>query len=142
MFRAESILLKSYWILVVMDVFNRRIIGFDVAAAQLDGCHVCRMFNRASAKHTLPRSLSSDHDPLFRYHRWRANLRVLDADEFKTVPCTPRSHAFVERLRCHPGLGGVTPARQSGAPAPPFANLDSYRWRRYCRRMFQTPIAA
>jgi hypothetical protein len=26
-FRCESILLKSYWIMVVMDVFTRRIIG-------------------------------------------------------------------------------------------------------------------
>jgi hypothetical protein len=47
---------------------------------------------------TTPRSLSSDHDPLFRFHRWRANLRVLEVDELKTVPGTPRSHAFVERL--------------------------------------------
>jgi hypothetical protein len=28
LFRAESILLKSYWILVVMDVYSRRIVGF------------------------------------------------------------------------------------------------------------------
>ena len=31
-FRCESILLNSYWIMVVMDVFTRRIIGFGVAA--------------------------------------------------------------------------------------------------------------
>jgi transposase InsO family protein len=31
LFRAEAILLKSYWILVVMDIFTRRIIGFGVA---------------------------------------------------------------------------------------------------------------
>ena len=37
LFRVESILLKSYWILVVMDVYTRRIIGFGVAAAHLDG---------------------------------------------------------------------------------------------------------
>ena len=30
LFRCESILLKSYWIMVVMDVFTRRIIGFGV----------------------------------------------------------------------------------------------------------------
>jgi transposase InsO family protein len=56
------------------------------------------MFNRAVARQPMPRHLSSDHDPLFRLHRWRANLRVLDIDEIKTVPGTPRSHAFVERL--------------------------------------------
>jgi len=98
LFRVESLLLKSYWVMVVMDVFTRRIIGFGVAAANLDGIRVCRMFNRAIAKHTMPRCLSSDHDPLFRFHRWRANLRVLEVDEIKTIPGTPRSHAFVERL--------------------------------------------
>jgi len=47
---------------------------------------------------TLPKRLSSDNDPLFRFHRWLANLRVLEVDEIKTVPGAPRSHAFVERL--------------------------------------------
>jgi len=56
------------------------------------------MINRAIARQTLPKYLSSDNDPLFRFHRWRANLRVLEVDEIKTVPDTPRSHAFVERL--------------------------------------------
>src|SRR5277367_1069928 len=78
LFRCESILLKSYWILVVMDVFTRRIIGFGVASANLDGPAICRMFNHAIAEQTPPQYLSSDHDPLFRFHRWLANLRVLD----------------------------------------------------------------
>jgi putative transposase len=96
-FRCESILLKSYWVMVVMDIFTRRIIGFGVATAYLDGPAVCRMFNRVIVKQRLPQYLSSDHDPLFRFQRWRANLRVLEIDEIKTVPFTP-SHAFVERL--------------------------------------------
>ena len=98
LFRTESILLKSYWVMVVMDIYTRRIVGFGVAPANLDGIRVCRMFNRAIARQTLPRHLSSDHDPLFRVHRWRANLRILEVDEIKTIPATPRSHAFVERL--------------------------------------------
>jgi transposase InsO family protein len=56
------------------------------------------MFNRAIAKHTPPKYLSSDNDPLFRLQRSRANLRILEVDEIKAIPCTPRSHAFVERL--------------------------------------------
>jgi hypothetical protein len=87
--RCESILLKSYWIMIVMDVFTRRIIGFGVPPADLDGPVVCRMFNRAIAKQTPPKYLSSDNDPLFRFHRWRANLRLLEVDEIKTIPCTP-----------------------------------------------------
>jgi putative transposase len=97
-FRCESILLKSYWIMVVMDVFTRRVIGFGVAVANLHGPVICRMFNRAIAKQIPPQYLSSDHDPLFRFHRWLANLRVLEIDEIKAIPCRPRSHAFVERL--------------------------------------------
>ena len=56
------------------------------------------MFNRAIAKQRLSKYLASDHDPLFRFQRWRANLRVLEIDELKTIPNTPRSHPFVERL--------------------------------------------
>jgi putative transposase len=97
-FRCESILLKSYWTMVVMDVFTRRLIGFGVAPADLDGPVICRMFNRAIAKQTPPKYLSSDNDPLFRFHRWRANLRILEVDEIKTLPCTPLSNPFVERL--------------------------------------------
>ena len=29
---------------------------------------------------------------------WKANLRVLETDELKTVPYTPSSHPFVERF--------------------------------------------
>lgn len=72
LFRCESILLRSCWVLVVMDVFTRRIIGFGVAPANIDGVSVCRMFNHAVAGHSTPKHLSTDHDPLFRFHRWLA----------------------------------------------------------------------
>ena len=74
LFRCESILLRSHWVLVVMDVFTRRIIGFGVERAYIDGVSVCRMFNHAVAGQPLPKRLSTDHDPLFRFHRWLANL--------------------------------------------------------------------
>jgi hypothetical protein len=46
----------------------------------------------------MPKYLSSDHDPLYRFHQWQANLRILDVMEIKTVPYVPLSHPFVERL--------------------------------------------
>jgi len=98
LFRCESILLRSYWVLVVMDVFTRRIIGFGVAREHIDGVTVCRMFNQAIAGQPRPKHLSTDHDPLFRFHRWLANLRVLEIDVIKSVPYEPTSHPFVERL--------------------------------------------
>ena len=98
LFRCESILLKSFWVMVVMDVFTRRIVGFGIEPAHIDGVSVCRMFNQARCGQTLPKRLSSDRDPLFRFHRWRANLRVLDIEELKSAPFTPRSHPFIERL--------------------------------------------
>ena len=98
LFRCESILLRSHWVLVVMDVFTRRIIGFGVERAYIDGVSVCRMFNHAVAGQPLPKHVSTDHDPLFRFHRWLANLRVLEIEEIKSVPYAPISHPFVERL--------------------------------------------
>ncbi len=96
--RCESILMRSHRILVVMDVFTRRLIGFGIEPARIDGVAVCRMFSRAIAGESLPKRISTDHDPLFRFHRWLANLRVLEIGEIKTVPYVSLSHPFVERL--------------------------------------------
>jgi putative transposase len=83
---------------ILESISTRRIIGFAVEAADIDGITACRMFNHVISKHPSPRYVSSDNDSLFLYHRWRANLRVLDINEIKTVPYTPISHPFVERL--------------------------------------------
>ena len=98
MFRCESILFQSYWVMAIIEVFSRRFIGFAVERGDIDGPIVCRMFNWARAKQGQPKYLSTDHDPLFRFHRWLANLRVLDIEEVKSVPHVPISHPFVERM--------------------------------------------
>ena len=98
LFRCESILLKSHWVLVVMDQFTRRIIGFGIHAGAVDGISLCRIFKKIISTNGIPQRLSSDYDPLFRYHQWQANLRILDIEEIKSVPYTPTSHPFVERL--------------------------------------------
>lgn len=98
LFRAESILLKSYWIMVVMDQFTRKIIGFAVHKGDVDGIAVCWMLNKIISKKKLPKYLSLDNDPLFTSHRWKANLRILEIQEIKSLPCQPRSHPFIERL--------------------------------------------
>ena len=98
MFRCESILLRSHWVLVAIDMFTRRVIGFGIGSDYIDGPAVCRMFNQAIAGHAPPTRISTDHDPLFRFHQWRANLRVIDVEEIKSVPNAPMPHPFVERL--------------------------------------------
>lgn len=173
LFRCESATLRTHWILVVMDQFTRRIIGFGSHQGIVDGVALCRMFNHAIRGCRLPKYLSSDHDPLYRFHQWQANLRILEITEIKTIPYVPLSHPFVERLigtirreyldrmlfwttedlerklldfqhyynghRAHAGLSGKL-------PEPDFDNseakLGSYRWRKHCRGLFQTPIAA
>src|SRR5882762_3241795 len=75
-----------------------RIIGFGIHAGIVDGRSLCRMFNRAIRWQTVPKYLSSNDDPLYRFHQWQANLRVLGVTEVKTVPYVPLSHPFVERL--------------------------------------------
>ena len=69
LFRCESILLKSHWVMVVMDQYTRRIIGFAVHAGNVDGPALCRMFNHATKCQVWPERISSDNDPLFQYHR-------------------------------------------------------------------------
>src|SRR6516162_7362546 len=98
LFRCESIVLRTYWVLVVMDQFTRRLVGVGVHCGAVTAADVCRMFNAAIHGHGAPRYLSTDHDPLFEAHQWQANLRILEIDELKTVPYVPCSHPFVERL--------------------------------------------
>lgn len=98
LFRCESATLRTHWVLVVMDQFTRRIVGFAVQGGIVDGAALCRMFHRAIRGQTTPNYLSTDNDPLYRFHQWQANLRVLEVTEIKTVPYVPLSHPFVERL--------------------------------------------
>ena len=175
LFRCESAALRTHWVLVVMDQFTRRIIGFGVHGGIVDGAALCRMFGRAIRGQNPPKYLSSDHDRLYRFHQWQANLRVLEVTEIKTVPYVPFSHPFVERLigtirreyldrtlfwttvdlemklsdfqhyynghRTHAALEGRPPQPGTHGSTPPI-DFDSYRWRRHCRGLFQTPIAA
>jgi putative transposase len=97
LFRCESAALRSYWVLVVMDQYTRRIIGFGVHAGTLNCVALCRMFNRAiRGQLWMPKYSSSDNDPLCRFHQWQANLRILEATEIKSMPYVPLSHPLVE----------------------------------------------
>jgi hypothetical protein len=57
LFRCESATLRTHWVLVVMDQYTRRIIGFGVHAGTVDGVALCRIFNRATRRH--PKQLSA-----------------------------------------------------------------------------------
>jgi transposase InsO family protein len=98
LFCCESTTLKTHWVLVIMDVWSRRIIGCSVNKGPVDGPTLCRMFNQIIARKNTPRFISSDNDPLFQFHRWKANLRILEIDEVKSIPFTPISHPYVERI--------------------------------------------
>jgi len=119
LFRCESLFLRSHWVMVVMDQCTRRIVGFAVHAGVLDGPTICRMLNRivaAVANH--PTALSTDHDPLFEFHRWKANLRILEIAEIKSVPLVPLSHPFIERL--------IGTARRELLDQVPFWHADDF----------------
>jgi transposase InsO family protein len=94
LFRCESLSLRTHWVLVVMDQFTRCIIGFGIHRGTVDGPTLCSMFQRAIQGQALPKNLSPDNDPLYRFHQWQANLRVLEVMEIKTVPYVPLSHPF------------------------------------------------
>ena len=86
LFGGESLSLRTHWVLVVMDQFTRRIIGFGIHRGTVDGPSLCLMFQRGIQGPWLPKYLSTDNDPLYRFHPWQANLRVLEVVEIKTVP--------------------------------------------------------
>ena len=172
LFCCESLRLRTHWVLVVMDQFTRRIVGFGINRGTVDGPALCRMFQQAIRRQSLPKYLSSDHDPLYRFHQWQANLRVLEVREIKTVPYVPLSHPFIERLigtirrECLDRTLFWTTAdleakltefqhyynkhrahagldgRLPDSNGPAPINIASYRWQKHCRGLYQTPIAA
>src|SRR5437868_4004387 len=130
------------------------------------------MLKQAIRGADLPKYVSSDHDPLYRFHQWKANLRILGITEIKTVPYTPWSHPFVERLigtvrrECldqllfwtadldmkliafkdyyngHRTHAGLRGATPIETPASRGALLKCHRWQSHCRGLYHTPIAA
>jgi transposase InsO family protein len=155
-----------------MDQFTRRIVGFAVNRGVVDGFALCRMFNRVIHAQPRPKYLSSDHDPLYRFHQWQANLRVLEVKEIKTVPYVPLSHPFVERLIGtirreyldqtlfwtaadleeklgifqdyfkHHRTHGGLKGRLPEPGAAQILSFGSYQWQQHCRGLYQTPVAA
>ena len=159
LFRCESIVLRSYWVLVVMDQFTRRLVGVGVHRGVVNGADLCRMFNGAIHRRGAPQHLSTDQ-----------------IDEIKTVPHVPLSHPFVERLigtmrrefldpvlfwnardlerkladfqayynaaRSHASLEGHTPLTFAGGHTVARAELNNVRWVSYCRDLVQLPVAA
>jgi hypothetical protein len=58
LFRCESATLRTHWVLVVMDQYTRRIIGFGVHAGAVHGVNICRMFvsvrrTQVARRHTV-----------------------------------------------------------------------------------------
>tara|TARA_R110002096_G_scaffold80787_2_gene188931 strand:- start:3144 stop:3635 length:492 start_codon:yes stop_codon:yes gene_type:complete len=85
-------------VLVVMNVSNRKLIGLSVNKGSVDGPTLCEMFNQVIANKYMPHYISTDYDLLFQFHRWKANLRILEIEEVKSIPFTPISHPYVERV--------------------------------------------
>ena len=157
LFRCGSATLRTHWVLVVMDQYSRRIIGFGVHAGSVDGGALCRMFNRAiRCQRWMPKYLSSDNDPLYRFHQWQANLRVLEVTEIKSIPYVPLDHTlfwttvdlenklldfrtYFNNYRTHTSREGRTPDTPLSRP---IANLPSFRWQPHCRGLYQTPMVA
>jgi hypothetical protein len=47
LFRCESVGLRTHWVLLVMDQYTRRIIGFGIQTGVVNGEALCRMFKQA-----------------------------------------------------------------------------------------------
>jgi len=172
---AENLLLKQQ--MLVLNRARKRASRLTVVDRFLFGALSLsltprRMFNQAIARKSTPKYLSSDNVPLFEYHRWQANLRILDIEEIKSIPYTPVSHPFVERL-----IGTIRRefldhvffwnandlqqkldafqyydnnqrAHMSLGGIPPvrairnYIALGHFHWKTCCRGLYELPIAA
>ena len=133
--------------MVVMDQYTRQIIGFGIHVGAVDGPNLCWMFNSAIARMGTPTYLSTDHDPLFTFHRWHANLRILEIDEiiWNARDLEKKLDAFKDYYngyRVHTALDGEPPLSLSENDVLSKTNINECRWKSHCRDLFQTPMAA
>jgi len=99
LFRIESCLLNTHWVLAVIDVHTRRIVGFGIHAGDnVAGVDLCFMFNQILSNHNVPKRISRDNDPLYKYLQWVANIDIVGIEELHGPPYTPTANPFVERL--------------------------------------------
>ena len=61
----ESATLRTHWVLVMMDQYTRRIIGFGVHAGTVNCVALCRMFNRAIRYRGCPSTSAPTMIPFF-----------------------------------------------------------------------------
>ena len=139
LFRCESATLRTHWVLVVMDRYTRRMVGFGVQAGIVDGASSCRMFRQAIRGQPIPKYLSSDNDPLFLFHQWQANsnprsggnqnraLRATLPSFRGTIDRHPTARMLgPDALLDAPGLG-VQAARLSGLLQPPSGRIRQFQ---------------
>ena len=97
-FKVESVFLKTYTIMIVMDQYSRKIIGITAERGCLDARQICRMFNEITTGLPPPKHLSMDNDQLFKSHLWKNNLKELGIRPIHSVPEMPWTHPYIESL--------------------------------------------
>jgi hypothetical protein len=109
--------------------------GLWVHRSVMDGVALCRMFNRATQGQSAPTYLSSDRDPVYRFHQWQANLRILDVKEIKTVPyvSTHQMSRTPRRLPILPVPACAPSGAWNGSSTAPFDTDLRYWGRADCR---------
>jgi putative transposase len=84
--------------MVIMDQFSRRIIGVTVHRGDVGREALCRMFREVIAGIPTLKYLSLYNDPLNQLEQWAPELEALRINPAYSVPLTPISHPFVERV--------------------------------------------
>ncbi len=67
----------THWVPVAMDQFTRRIVDFGIRHGIVNGEALCPMFNQAFQRQPLPKYLSTEKDPLYRFHQRKAVAPVV-----------------------------------------------------------------
>lgn len=95
LFRCESIFLRSHWVLAVMDICTRKVIGFAVHEGPVDGFALRCMFTKVISGRE-PRYICHDNDPLFHSWWWQSLAGCLfhgdESREIWSIPYTPVSN--------------------------------------------------
>ena len=99
LFRCESLILRTHWVMVVMDQYTRRIVGFAVCQGSPDGPMVCRILRDIILGVFAPARRGADAQGTASIPAMRAGVRCGSPAPLKQSKA-PGIHRKHTRLAC------------------------------------------
>ena len=145
LFRCESILLKSIWVMIIIDQYTRKIIGLFSPCwrlrwkANMNALDITEIKSIATTPVSHPfveRAIRTTRNELLD--------QVLFFNKYDLQNKLNNYQQYYNETRAHSSLGMNTPKEMASGEiiSRKCVSIDNYAWQSYCRELYKFPITA